>query len=135
MLNLSLIAASAAATLFAGVSAGEFGLIGKRTGGPAQPSCTDYTPFVYAGCFVDTGSPRALLYSSDLDRTTMTVEKCVAFCKGMSSVLLKLYHDLTLQGNDYEYAGLEYYGQCFCGASVNGVQTDEANCNYKCKST
>jgi len=87
MLNLSLIAASAAATLFAGVNAGEFGLIGKRTGGPAQPSCTDYTPFVYAGCFTDSGSPRALLYSSDLDRNTMTVEKCVAFCKGKSPVL------------------------------------------------
>ena len=92
MLNLSLIAASAAATLFAGVNAGEFGLIGKRTGGPAQPSCTDFTPFVYAGCFIDPSSPRALLYSSDLDRTTMTVEKCVAFCKGTLSSLLKLYH-------------------------------------------
>ena len=89
MLNLSLIAASAAATLFAGVNAGEFGLIGKRTGGPAQPSCIDYTPFVYAGCFIDPGNPRALLYSSDLDRTTMTVEKCVAFCKGMPTVNLR----------------------------------------------
>ncbi|KAH8595600.1 WSC domain-containing protein [Bisporella sp. PMI_857] len=112
----SLLAASAAAALFAGVSAGEFGLIGKRTGGPGLPSCTDYTPFVYAGCFSDSGNPRTLIYDSGLDTQSMTVEKCVAFCKG----------------NSYEYAGLEYYGQCFCGASVYGTQVDESNCNFPC---
>lgn len=87
MLNLkSLFAAAAAATLFAGAHAGEFGLIGKRTGGPGQPSCTDFTPFTYAGCFSDLSNPRALLYNSDLDYDTMTVAKCIAFCKGMHIV-------------------------------------------------
>jgi hypothetical protein len=27
---------------------------------------------------------------------------------------------------------LEYYGECFCGASVAGPQIDESNCNYPC---
>jgi hypothetical protein len=80
----SLAAASAALTLFSGVNAG---ISVKRTGGPALPSCTDFTPFVYAGCFTDPSTPRALLYSSNLDTQTMTVEKCVAFCKGTAQDL------------------------------------------------
>ncbi|TVY84936.1 WSC domain-containing protein [Lachnellula suecica] len=104
--------ASAALTLFSGTNAG----LVRRNEEPAQPSCTDYTPFVYAGCFSDPSAPRALLYDSPLDSQNMTVEKCVAFCKG----------------NDYRYAGLEYYGECFCGASVNGPQIDESNCNFPC---
>jgi hypothetical protein len=39
---------------------------------------------------------------------------------------------LTCIGNDYKYAGLEYYGECFCGASVNGVQLPESDCSYPC---
>ena len=39
---------------------------------------------------------------------------------------------LTSQGNGYRYAGLEYYGECFCGASVNGPQIDESNCVDPC---
>lgn len=56
----------------------------KRTGPVRLPSCVNYTPFVYSGCFADNGSPRALLYKSNLDFDSMTVEKCVAFCKGES---------------------------------------------------
>ncbi|KUJ08648.1 WSC-domain-containing protein [Mollisia scopiformis] len=46
----------------------------------------------------------------------MTVEICTAFSKG----------------NDYQYAGLEYYGECFCGASVNGPQVNESFCSDPC---
>lgn len=35
-------------------------------------------------------------------------------------------------GNLYEYAGLEYYGQCFCGSSVNGPQLPESSCTFPC---
>ena len=109
----SFTVASAALTLFSGVNAG----LVQRNEEPAQPSCTDFTPFVYSGCFQDPSSPsRALLYNSGLNTQNMTVETCVAFCKG----------------NDYRYAGLEYYGECFCGASVNGPQIDESNCNFPC---
>lgn len=115
MFNLkSLLAASAAATLLSGTSAS---VVVQRNEEPAQPSCVSFTPFVYAGCFEDPSSPeRALLYNSNLPTDAMTVEKCVAFCKG----------------NLYEYAGLEYYGQCFCGSSVNGPQLPESSCTFPC---
>ncbi|GAO16937.1 uncharacterized protein UV8b_02890 [Ustilaginoidea virens] len=46
----------------------------------------------------------------------MTVEQCVAECKG----------------NGFRYAGLEYYGVCYCGATVNGPQLDESKCSFPC---
>ncbi|TVY44145.1 WSC domain-containing protein [Lachnellula subtilissima] len=110
----SFTVASAALTLFSGVNVNA-GLVQRNQQQPA-PSCTSFTPFVYSGCFQDPSSPRALLYDSGLNTQNMTVEICVAFCKG----------------NDYQYAGLEYYGECFCGASVNGPQIAESNCNYPC---
>lgn len=64
MFNLkSVLAASAAATLFVGANANA---IVKRNEEPAQPSCVSFTPFVYAGCFADPSSPRGLLYNSNL---------------------------------------------------------------------
>ncbi|KIM95067.1 hypothetical protein OIDMADRAFT_149202 [Oidiodendron maius Zn] len=108
------ITASAAVTLIAGVTAGP---VVQRNEEPPQPACTSpFQPFVYAGCFSDPSSPRGLLYDSGLPTQNMTVEICVAFCKG----------------NEYKYAGLEYYGECFCGASVNGVQLPESSCSYPC---
>jgi hypothetical protein len=53
----------------------------KRWGVPL-PACTPATPFVYAGCFSDTGSTDALEYRSELDYNNMTIEACVDFCKG-----------------------------------------------------
>lgn len=67
----SFIAASAASALFIGANAGA---LVKRNEEPAQPSCVNYTPFVYAGCFQDPSSPRALLYNSNLPTNEMTVE-------------------------------------------------------------
>jgi hypothetical protein len=93
MLNLKpFLAASAALTLVSGVSAN---VVVKRTEEPALPSCTNFTPFVYAGCYQDPSSPeRALLYDSGLPTQNMTVQICVAFCKGgllsLSSVVFKI---------------------------------------------
>jgi len=59
------------------------------------PPCTSpFLPFVYTGCFQDPSTPNALSFRSSLDTQSMTVEKCVAECKG----------------NGYRYAGLEYVG-------------------------
>ncbi|KAK2593147.1 hypothetical protein QQS21_009157 [Conoideocrella luteorostrata] len=80
------------------------------------PPCVEpFKPFVYSGCFQD-GSPNALVFRSSLDQRNMTVEKCIADCKG----------------NGFRYAGLEYYGVCFCGATVNGPQLDESKCSFPC---
>ena len=56
------------------------------------PSCTSpFQPFVYSGCYDDSGKEPALSFRSNLPNN-MTVEECVADCKG----------------NGYRYAGLEY---------------------------
>lgn len=111
----SLVVASATLSFFQGAVAG----VTRRWGTPAGPSCTDFTPFTYAGCFSDpagTGGARALPFVSDLSTNNMTPDTCVSFCKG----------------NGYRYAGIEYYGECYCGASVQGPQIDESNCDFPC---
>lgn len=50
---------------------------------PELPPCLDpFQPFVYSGCFVDPSGPDALSVRTDLDTQSMTIEKCVAECKG-----------------------------------------------------
>ena len=81
------------------------------------PCLAPFRPFVYTGCFEDNHNPQALTYRSSMSSQNMTVEKCVAECKG----------------NGYRYAGLEYYGECYCGATVNGKQAvDPTKCWTKC---
>ncbi|PHH80346.1 hypothetical protein CDD82_1818 [Ophiocordyceps australis] len=81
------------------------------------PPCLDkFKPFVKSGCFQDGDQSPALVYRSSLDQGSMTVEKCVAECKG----------------NGFRYAGLKYYGVCFCGATVNGPQVDDSKCSFGC---
>lgn len=87
MLNLkTFVIASAALTLVSGVSAGGLYPV-KRNEEPGRPSCTDFTPFKYAGCFLDTGATRTLLYTGPRNQN-QTVQECVAFCKGMLAVNL-----------------------------------------------
>jgi hypothetical protein len=48
------------------------------------PCLTPFDPFVYTGCY-DNGQPgtkEALSLRTDLDTQNMTVETCVAECKG-----------------------------------------------------
>ncbi|KAG5926178.1 hypothetical protein E4U42_003557 [Claviceps africana] len=81
------------------------------------PPCTEpFKPFVYSGCFQEGKSSNTLLLRSSLDTANMTVEMCMAECKG----------------NGFRYAGLEYYGVCFCGATVDGPQADESQCSFPC---
>lgn len=50
------------------------------------PPCLDeFKPFVASGCFQDgtPGTPQALIFRSSLSSDNMTVEQCVADCKGM----------------------------------------------------
>lgn len=76
----SLYVASAALTLIAGVEAGA---LTKRNQELAEPSCTDYTPYVYSGCYHDPSTTKSLLYKwDDAPTNNMTVAKCTAFCKG-----------------------------------------------------
>ncbi|KAI9891811.1 MAG: hypothetical protein M1814_002376 [Vezdaea aestivalis] len=106
-----------ASTASAAITPGFEGLM-RRTGYPAQPPCTyPFTDFDYVGCYVEGSSARTLPFSPQLDFNTMTPQKCVASCKA----------------NGFRYAGLEYYGQCFCGASVGGIlAADPTECKLAC---
>ncbi|KAK4167593.1 WSC domain-containing protein [Cladorrhinum sp. PSN259] len=81
------------------------------------PPCLDpFQPFVYSGCYAEASGTQILPYRSPAQSSDMTVEKCVAECKG----------------NGYRYAGLVYYGVCYCGQTVNGAATEETSCSLPC---
>ncbi|KAJ8127536.1 hypothetical protein O1611_g6100 [Lasiodiplodia mahajangana] len=83
------------------------------------PSClTPFDPFVYSGCYDNgqVGQKEALSLRTDLDSQNMTVETCVAHCKG----------------NDYRLAGLSYYGVCYCGQTVSTALLPEDQCSFPC---
>ncbi|KAJ3493019.1 hypothetical protein NLG97_g5002 [Lecanicillium saksenae] len=79
------------------------------------PPCTDkFTPFASKGCY--TNGDTALVMRSRVDGKDMTVEKCTAVCKG----------------NAFRYAGLTYYGVCYCGDEIAADKTADGSCNYPC---
>lgn len=108
MAVLRTVAAAAAAVALVGSV--------QATENPLPPCLDPFQPFVYSGCFRDTGSPQILPYRSPSPSDDMTVDKCVAECKG----------------NGYRYAGLVYHGVCYCGQTVNGPQVEESLCNMPC---
>ncbi|KAI2642536.1 WSC domain-containing protein [Xylaria nigripes] len=83
------------------------------------PSClSPFEPFVYTGCYDNgqRGQKEALSLRTDLNQQNMTVETCVAHCKG----------------NDYRLAGLSYYGVCYCGQTVSTALLPENQCTFPC---
>ncbi|RDW56813.1 hypothetical protein BP5796_12880 [Coleophoma crateriformis] len=84
---------------------------------PTIPRMAD--GYIYAGCYTDDPSNRALGLASLVDYTSMTVEKCAAFCSG--------------QG--YSMFGLEYAGECWCGNSISTGNTIAPNQDAECTST
>ena len=83
---------------------------------PAPPCTYPFTNFNYVGCYTDPSTVRALIFDPGLDFDTMTPSLCIAACKG----------------NGFRYAGLEYYGQCFCGGAIGGSLADPGDCSYAC---
>jgi len=107
MPSLRAVVAAAAAVAVFGVYATDYHL----------PPCLDpFRPFVYSGCFEDKGSPDALMWRTPLDQHNMTVETCASTCKS----------------NGFRYAGLEYYGVCYCGSTVNTRQLEDSECKFPC---
>ena len=70
---------------------------------------------VRKGCYAETGSgqPRLLNLASYAD-DAMTVESCSAFCA------------------KYQYFGVEYGRECYCGNSLTTTPVSDADCNMKC---
>lgn len=74
----------------------------------AQPPSTNAGPpgWGFLGCYVDSVQSRTLPYGTATigGATNMTVANCVQAC----------------QLQDYQYAGVEYMGECYCGNSLPG---------------
>ncbi|MCJ1352419.1 MAG: hypothetical protein MMC33_002403 [Icmadophila ericetorum] len=103
-------------SLFAATAASLF-VLARANDYPPLPPCTvPFAPFDFVGCFTDDGNHDTLPFATNLNFYNMTIELCIATCKG----------------NDFRYAGLEYYGQCYCGDSVSGSQVDDGQCTYAC---
>ena len=43
-----------------------------------------------------------------------------------------MYSGIWICGPNSNLYSLEYYGECYCGASVAGVQVPDSQCNYPC---
>src|SRR5450432_3058129 len=72
-------------------------------------------PFVYLGCYTDSGPQRALSGAAYSD-TAMTVEECAASC------------------SKFLYFGVEYGQQCYCGNTQDSgsAQVTDIECNFPC---
>lgn len=105
-----------------------FGSMENSAGNLSPP--TELAPFPdnYLGCATDNynGTGRTLT-GPNVDWTNMTSAVCAAFCASKST-------------NGYQYYGVEYRTQCFCGNSIAGGNflTDltttptNATCNTRC---
>jgi hypothetical protein len=92
--------------------------IKRNAGSQVVTPCTSpFTPWNYVGCYNDQiHDPSTLPFDTFGPFGNMTVELCISSCKG----------------NGYRYAGLEYYGSCFCGDAIQGPRADPSQCNAPC---
>ncbi|KAG0129679.1 hypothetical protein HOY82DRAFT_586064 [Tuber indicum] len=82
------------------------------TGGPIDnPGNSNFS---FAGCYTEATTGRALSVLTGSD--TMTVDTCLGIC------------------NSYEYAGLEYGRECWCGNTLasGAVPAPQTECRMKC---
>jgi len=69
------------------------------------------------GCWVDSGNPRVLNGYKWSSNNAMSYESCTLLCGKRG----------------FAYAGIEYSGECFCDAQINGGKSAPmAECNMKC---
>ncbi|KAM0283757.1 hypothetical protein ACHAQH_002346 [Verticillium albo-atrum] len=80
------------------------------------PACPNhFAPFEAAGCYQDYDG-NTLDFRSTVTSKGMMTAKCQAICKG----------------NGYQFAGLKYYGVCFCGTKNEGHTLPDSNCTLPC---
>ncbi|KAJ7990639.1 hypothetical protein DPEC_G00302480 [Dallia pectoralis] len=71
----------------------------------------------YIGCFLDSSKERALKGSVSYDFRKMTSTMCQETCSE----------------SGYQFAGLEYGSECYCGNRVTSLRVREEECNVDCK--
>ncbi|ODN82718.1 hypothetical protein L202_01005 [Cryptococcus amylolentus CBS 6039] len=80
---------------------------------------TTITGSTYLGCYSDSGTDRTL-NGTKSSTSTMTAKTCVSYCAGLG----------------YQYAGVEYYNECYCGNTAppsTKKDSTDAKCLYACK--
>eukprot|EP00941_MAST-03F_sp_MAST-3F-sp1_P003154 g3154.t1 len=82
---------------------------------PIDPAATDsISSYSQIACFKDTSSRD--LDGQSYSSSTMTPSECSAYC------------------SDFDYFGLQYYSQCFCGNSFGKYgEVSQSECNLPCK--
>lgn len=72
--------------------------------------------FTSLGCFTDNDANHRALTSLHTDGDSMTVVRCAIFC------------------SRYEFFGIEYGRECYCGSSLNSTSTkvDDSECSLPC---
>ncbi|KAK1487356.1 WSC domain-containing protein [Colletotrichum tamarilloi] len=77
----------------------------------------------YSGCYKDLINGTRLLAESFLAADDMTLDKCAAFCSAGA-----------YNGGAFNYFGVEYSRECFCGWDVKASQTSasESDCSMPC---
>lgn len=69
--------------------------------------------FTYQSCWADNVAGRVLT-GNELRADDMTVDKCAAFCQG------------------FQYFGVEYGRECYCGNELAGAAAPEGECSVLC---
>ncbi|KAK6496543.1 hypothetical protein TWF481_001545 [Arthrobotrys musiformis] len=78
--------------------------------------------YIYLGCYnetLDITNDRAIYGGNVTKSTDMTVGKCLEICKG---------------GGSYNYAGLEYTSECWCGPYLSDFsqKLEDGQCDLGC---
>jgi hypothetical protein len=89
-------------------------IVYKKADLPAAPSNpATVGAFSYQSCWTDSVGARSLTGTNEM-QAGMTVEMCATFCDG------------------YEYFGVEYGSECYCGNDLAGEAAAEADCSILC---
>ena len=79
-----------------------------------SPSTKRVTPFTSNGCYVDNANNQRALTGISYADNGMTVESCGAYCA------------------KYQYFGVEYGRECYCGNSLTAQTANSADCSFPC---
>ncbi|KIO26833.1 hypothetical protein M407DRAFT_234097, partial [Tulasnella calospora MUT 4182] len=96
-------------------------LTSTSTSSSASSTASSSPGWISLGCYTDQNSPRTLSGASYSSTVTMTYDTCKAYCLGKG----------------YNYAGVEYGSQCYCGNALNSpgkLAASQTSCNKACAS-
>ena len=72
-------------------------------------------PYSFVGCYSEATNSRAL--SDNANLTAKSVDNCASFCAA---------------NGPYTYFGVEYFGECYCGNTLNVGSVPTTGCTFPC---